>query len=126
VRATGERVLSGVVLAVLVLALALLPVLLMLTVRTAAASLTVGRFSAASCGVASTERCYGAVVTNTGQQDTSLRCTLISEGGPPATFFNAAPSGSILPAGSSVTLLIKLQPSANVSPALPKLSCAGG
>jgi hypothetical protein len=25
-----------------------------------------------------------------------------------------------------VTLLIKLQPSANVSPALPKLSCAGG
>jgi hypothetical protein len=118
-------VLSGVALAVLVFTLALLPVLLTLTVRTGAASLAVGRFSAASCGLSSTERCYGAIVTNTGQQDVSLRCTLISEGGPPATFFNAAPSGAVLQAGTSVTLLIKLEPAAGLSPALPKLSCTG-
>jgi hypothetical protein len=121
-----ERVLSDVALLILVLALGLTPVLLFLTLRAPSASVTVGRFSATTCGGAPTERCYGAVVTNSGQRASGLHCTLVPEGGPSATFLNGTPtyvSGGTLAPGSSVTLQIKLQPSPTASPALPRLDC---
>jgi hypothetical protein len=125
-RIPRERALSNAALVILVLALVLTPVLLVLTLRTSAASVTVGRFSATSCGTSTSERCYGAVVTNTGQRATGIHCSLIPQGGPPATFFNESAtyvSGGALAPGSSVTLQIKLHPSPNASPALPKLTC---
>jgi hypothetical protein len=129
VRILRESVVSRLALLMLVLTLGLTPVLLFMTLRGPSASVTVGRFSATSCGAGASERCYSAVVTNTGQGDTGLRCSLIPEGGPPATFLNGTPtylSGGTIAPGSSLTLQIKLQPSANASPALPKLDCQPG
>jgi hypothetical protein len=121
-----ERVVSNFALLVLVFALGLTPVLLVLTLRTSSASVTEGTFSATSCGGSTSERCYGAVVTNTGQTATGVRCGLLAQGGPPATFLNGDTtyvSGGTLAPGSSLTLQIKMQPSRNASPALPRLDC---
>jgi hypothetical protein len=123
----GERVVGNLALVVLVIALVLTPVLLILTLRTSTASITVGRFTAASCGGPSTSRCYGAVVTNTGDRDTALRCVLVPQGGPPAAFLSGSQvyeSGGVLQPGSSLTLVISLQPSEHASPALPLLTCS--
>ena len=112
--------------AALVLALLLVPVLLVLSARTESARITAGRFSAASCPGAPDLRCYGAVVTNTGQRSTGLECSLLPEGGAPATFLNDQTrfsSDGALEPESSITVLIKLQPSTSTSPALPKLVC---
>jgi hypothetical protein len=129
VRILRERVVSNFALTVLVLTLGLTPVLLVLTLRTSSASLTVGTFSATSCGASTSERCYGAVVTNTGQITTGLHCSLIAQGGPPATFLSGDTtyvSGGRLQPGSSLTLQIKMHPSPNASPALPGLECQPG
>ena len=121
-----DGVLSHVAILMLVGAIAAVPVLLVLTVNTSSTSVTVGRFSTASCPSKGDVRCYGAVVTNTGGSETGLDCRLIPQGGPPATFFNGSTryvsGGSLLPR-SSITLMIKLAPSVDVSPALPKLAC---
>jgi hypothetical protein len=94
--------------------------------NTLTVKVTVGRFSAASCPVTEDERCYGAVVTNTGDAQTNVDCRLIGAGGPTAAFFNGSThyvSGGTLLPDSSITLLIKLQPSLDASPALPQLEC---
>ena len=119
---------GNLALLALVVALLLTPVLLFLTVRTPPpASVTVGRFTTASCSGVSTSRCYGAVVTNTGDRDTGLRCVLVPQGGPPAAFLNGQQvyeSGGVLAPGSSLTLVISLEPSERASPALPLLTCS--
>jgi len=124
------RALSNLPLVLLGVSIALIPVMIVLTVNTSAnttpASVTVGRFSAASCPATEEERCYGAVVTNTGDEPAGVDCRLTGAGGPPAAFFNQTTryeSKGTLPPGSSITLLIKLEPSVNVSPALPRLEC---
>jgi len=125
----GERIVSNLAFVALIVALVLAPVLLVLTLRTSTTSITVGRFTAASCGGPSTSRCYGAVVTNTGDRDTSVRCVLVPQGGPPAAFLNGSQvyeSGGLLPPASSLTLVISLEPSERASPALPLLTCSTG
>lgn len=124
------KALSNIPLVLLGVSIALIPVMLWLTFNTTAntssASVTVGRFSTASCPATEEERCYGAVVTNTGDEPTGVDCRLIGAGGPPAAFFNETTryvSKGTLPPGSSITLLIKLEPSVVVSPALPRLEC---
>ncbi|MBI3647938.1 MAG: hypothetical protein HY240_04205 [Actinobacteria bacterium] len=125
-RIRGRDAFGGLALVALVFALVLAPVLLVLTVRAPTGHVISGRFSAASCPSSTDLRCYGAVVTNAGDAPTAVRCTLVPQGGPPATFFNDTDryeSGGTLGPGTSITLLIKLEPSARSSPALPKLSC---
>ena len=125
-RLRRDSVLSHVAIGLLVAAIAAVPVMLVLTVNTSAASVTVGRFSTASCPSKDDVRCYGAVVTNTGDGQTGVDCRLVPQGGPPATFFNGTTKyvsgGSLLPS-SSITLMIKLAPSVDASPALPTLAC---
>jgi hypothetical protein len=128
-RGASLRNLPTIVLGV---SLALIPVMLFLALHTpqgsqAAARVTVGRFATTtSCPAAEEERCYGAPVTNTGESPTGVDCTLTDVGGAPAVFFNGTTrymSGGTIPAGGSITLLIKLAPSIEASPALPQLTC---
>ena len=124
------RAFSNLPLVLLGVAIVLVPVTLVLALNTSAttspASVTVGRFATASCPASEEERCYAAVVTNTGEGATGVDCRLIGAGGPPATFFNETPRyvsmGALAP-GSSITLMIKLEPAVDVSPALPLLAC---
>ncbi|HEY7401033.1 MAG TPA: hypothetical protein VH989_09065 [Actinomycetota bacterium] len=126
----GES-LRNLPIVVLGLCLALIPVTLFLALHTTegvtTASLAVGRFSTTtSCPATEEERCYGAPITNTGEAPTGVDCTLTDVGGPPAQFFNGTTryvsAGAIAP-GGSITLLIKLAPSIEASPALPQLTC---
>ena len=105
------------------------PVLLFLTVRTSPKRVDVGSFALAPCLQQDTARtCYSAEVRNSGRQPTGVDCRLISHGGPAATFFNGAPryasaGAAPLQPGSSITLFIQLEPTADASPALPELLC---
>src|SRR5438128_663244 len=125
-KARFDNVFGTLAFALLVLAIAAVPVLLFLTVRSNPGKVTVGRFSAASCPTSGNVRCYSAVVTNTGTRSTAVACSLLPEGGPLATFLNDTTryvSGGLLAPGSSVELLIKLHPNSGASPALPVLRC---
>jgi hypothetical protein len=131
-RLQGDKAFSNIPLMLLGLALALIPVMLVLTFTmsdeapAAAAQVTVGRFSTASCPTTAEERCYGAVVTNTSDVASGVDCRLEGAGGPPAEFFNHSTryvSQGTLEAHSSITLLIRLEPSITASPALPLLVC---
>ncbi len=92
-------------------------------------SFVVGRYSASTCSVAPAPdvRCYQAVVTNSGDRASVVRCELrLVDGGSPATFANGQTvyqSPVQWEAGSSKLLEIRVTPVKSGSPALPELSC---